>query len=144
MENRAEKIASSKKIAVVGVSKRKFGGGIYKELKKRGYNVYPVHRTMENFDGDQCYDSLKSVPEDVDAAVISVSPASAESVVDDALERGINKLWFQQGPDFTKMVEKAEAAGIETVSRKCILMYAQPVTGIHAFHRFLAKLFNKV
>ena len=142
VENRADDIAGSKHIAVVGVSERKFGGAIYKTLKKRGYRVYGVHPEMKSFDNDPCYVSLTSVPDEVDAAVVAVSPESAEKVVDDALERGISKLWFQQGPDFTKAVEKAEAAGIQTVNRKCILMYAQPVTGIHAFHRFLARIFG--
>lgn len=144
VDSRAENITASKHIAVVGVSNRKFGGAIYKELKKRGYNVYAVHPTMESFNGDPCYDSLKSVPADVEAAVVAVSPASAEKVVDDALGRGIKRLWFQRGSDFTRVVEKAEAAGIQTISRKCILMYTQPVTGIHAFHRFLARVFGSV
>jgi len=144
VENRADDIAGSKHIAVVGVSKRKFGGTIYKNLKKRGYQVYPVHPEMEYFDNDRCYASLTSVPDEVEAAVVAISAASAERIVDDALGRGISKLWFQQGPDFTKAVEKAEAVGIKTVSRKCILMYAQPVTGIHAFHRFLARLFGSL
>jgi hypothetical protein len=37
----------------------------------------------------------------------------------------------------------AEAYGIKTITRKCILMYAGEVTGIHAVHRFFAKAFKK-
>lgn len=144
MSEQAENFVASKHIAVVGVSKRKFGGSIYKTLKKRGFKVYAVHPEMKTFDDDPCYSSLTSVPDEVDAAVVAVSTESAERVVDDAIGRGIGKLWFQQGHDFTKAAERAAASGIRTVTGKCILMYAQPVTGIHAFHRFLARLFGSL
>ena len=143
MNAQIQNFIDSEHIAVVGVSKRKFGGTIYKALKKRGLNVYPVHPTMEALDGDRCFAGVSDLPENVEAAVIAVSPESSEGVVDDAKGRGISKLWFQQGANFSKAVAKAEALGIQTVSRKCVLMYAGNVTGIHAFHRTLAKLFGR-
>jgi predicted CoA-binding protein len=144
MNERIENFIKSKHIAVVGVSERKFGGAIYKDLKTRGYKVYPVHPTMETFDGDRCFPTLKSIPEQVDAAVIAVSPANAEKVVEDARNAGIAKLWFQRGADFSKVVEKADTNGMQVVSGKCVLMYAPPVTGIHAVHRFFARLFRSL
>jgi len=38
----------------------------------------------------------------------------------------------------------AEKAGIKLVYNKCIMMFASPVKGVHAFHRFLARIFGKV
>ncbi len=142
MNERIESFIKSKHIAVVGVSERKFGGTIYKSLKKRGYTVCPVHPTMKTFDRDQCFATLQAIPEQVEAAVIAVSPANAEKVVEDARNADIAKLWFQRGADFSKAVEKAEASGMQVVSGRCILMYAPPVRGIHAVHRFLARLFG--
>jgi len=134
---------NAKHIAVVGVSQRKFGGAIYKTLKKRGYTVYPVHPTLPAFDGDRCFASLAVVPKDVEAAVIAVSPARALPVVEDAHAAGITRLWFQQGADYAAPIQNARAEGICTVGGKCILLYAEPVTGLHAVHRFLAKLFRR-
>jgi predicted CoA-binding protein len=68
-----------------------------------------------------------------------MSPERAEKVVDDAIAAGFTHLWFQQGKDFRSVVARAEATGITTVSRKCILMYTEPVNGIHSFHRFFSK-----
>jgi len=144
MHERIEHITNQKHLAVVGVSDRKFGGTIYKAMKKRGYTVYAVHPTRESFDGDRCYRDLTTAPDEVRAAVVAVSPQSAEQVVEDARSAGITHLWFQQGKDFSDAVAKARAKGIQTVDGKCILMYAQPVTGIHAFHRFLAKIFGRL
>ncbi|HWR83669.1 MAG TPA: CoA-binding protein [Candidatus Deferrimicrobium sp.] len=144
MNEHIESFIKSKHIAVVGVSGRKFGGTIYKSLKERGYSVWPVHPTSRAFKGEACYASLRSIPEQVDAAVIAVSPANAEKVVEDAIQAGISKLWFQQGADFSKVVQKAKANGMEVVSGKCILMYTQPVRGIHGVHRFIARLFGRL
>ena len=54
------------------------------------------------------------------------------------------KVSIQQGADFSGSAAKAEAARITTITGKCILMYAEPVGGIHAIHRFFAKLFGKL
>ena len=144
MDEVIEHIINEKHIAVVGVSDKKFGGAIYKTLKKKGYAVYPVHPTKKSFDGDTCYDRLDSLPPEVKAAVIAVSPEVAEKIIENARLGQITHLWFQQGKDFSGPEAKASAKGLQTVSGKCILMYAKPVTGIHAFHRFLARLFGKV
>ncbi len=136
-------ISTQNKLAVVGVSDKKFGGEIYKTLKRHGHTVYAVHPTRKTFAGDTCYSSLKEIPVDVKAAIIVVSPKLAEPIVDDAIAAGLTHLWFQLGKDYSELVRKAEEKGIKTVSRKCILMYAQPVTGIHKFHRGLAKFFGR-
>ncbi len=132
----------TKSIVVVGVSDKKFGGVIYKTLKKRGYDLSPVHPTKENFDGDKCFTKLTELSSNVRTAIVAVSPEVAKTVVNDAIEAGFSHLWFQQGKDFSESIKMAEKNGIKIVSNKCILMYAEPVTGIHAFHRFLARLFK--
>lgn len=133
----------TKSVAIVGVSDKKFGGVIYNTLKKRKYSVYAVHPTRENFDGDKCYRKLSELPSEIKTAVIAVSPDTAKAVVNDAIKAGFTHLWFQQGKDFSTAIEMAKENKIKTVSNKCILMYAEPVTGFHAFHRFIARIFNK-
>jgi predicted CoA-binding protein len=137
-------IIKQKHIAVVGVSDKKFGGSIYKTLKSRGYTVYPVHPSRPSFDGDACHAKLSDLPAEVKTAIIAVSPEAAEMVVEDAASAGMTHLWFQQGKDFSHALQRAEEKGLKTVGQKCILMYAQPVTGVHAFHRWLARLFGKL
>jgi hypothetical protein len=144
MDKAIQEIVGAKHVAVVGVSDKKMGGAIYKTLKKNGYTVYAVNPGRETFDGDPCYARLSALPETVKAAVIAVSPDVAEAVVVDAHSAGFTHLWFQQGKDFSRAADKASAKGMSVVSKKCILMYAEPVKGIHAFHRFLAKIFGRV
>jgi predicted CoA-binding protein len=135
--------AESKPIAIVGVSDKDFGGVIYRTLKNRDIKVYPVHPARSTFAEDTCYPTLRELPSQVKTAVIAVSPTSAIQVVDDAIAAGFTHLWFQQGAKFNEAEAKAKAAGIQTVSGKCILLYAGELEGVHKVHRFIAKLFGK-
>ncbi|UCD65085.1 MAG: CoA-binding protein [Candidatus Zixiibacteriota bacterium] len=145
MNEDVTRFLGSHKIAVVGVSssRLKFGSIAFRALKGKGYQVLAVNSHMDRFEGQPCYSSLASLPEPVDAALITVKPSAAAAVVDDASEAGVRRLWFQDGADFSKAAERAGKAGLETVTGKCILLYAEPVTGIHRVHRFLAKLFGR-
>ncbi len=58
-----ENFLSQKNIAVVGVSRntKNFGNTIYRSLKKKGYNVYPINPNAEKIEGDKCYPDLHSL-----------------------------------------------------------------------------------
>lgn len=132
-------------IAVVGASDSpgKFGREIYRALKDRGYTVYAINNRSETVGGERAYASVKDLPPEVEAAVIVVRPEQAHQVVKNAIERGLKRLWFQRGANFSAAASAASAAGIATVQGKCILMYASPVTGVHKFHQTLARFFGK-
>jgi uncharacterized protein len=135
-----------RKIAVVGVSRKKtkFGNAIYKELKQKGYNVFPVNPHINTFEGDNCYPDLLSIPEKVDAVVINVPSVQTEKVVREAKQAGINKVWLQQGSQSENAVKFCEENGIEYVSNECILMFAQPSAFIHRAHRWMWGVLGKL
>ena len=132
-------------IAVVGVSTKttKFGVAAFRELKKHGYEVYPVHPSMDRLDDVKCYRSVADLPLTPDCVFVSVKPSAAGEVVEQAVAKGVRRIWFQHGADFSEAADEARQAGLDVVSGRCILMYAEPVSGIHRFHRFFSKLFGK-
>jgi predicted CoA-binding protein len=138
-------IEGVRSIAVVGVStnKRKFGSAIYRELKRRGFEVFGVHPSLETIEGDRCFASVTKIDGRPDCVVVCVKPKKAVSAVDQTVAKGISRIWFQQGADFSEAKARAEEAGLQAVSGRCILMYTEPVGGIHRFHRGLSKLFGK-
>jgi len=138
-------LSDVKSIAVVGVSQKniKFGVSAFRELKKRGYEVYPVHHSTDKLDGVKCYRSVSHLPLVPDCVLVTVKPEAASEVVEQAVAKGVRMIWFQQGADFSAAVDKARQAGLKVVSRKCILLYTEPVAGIHRVHRFFSKLFGK-
>jgi len=121
----------------------KFGSMAYRALKRNGYHVLAVNPNLDSIDGDTCYGSLPDLPGSAEAVLVTIKPASADSLLDHAKKAGIRKLWFQQGGDFTALAKQAREEGFVVVENKCILMYAEPVSGIHRIHRFFAKLFNR-
>jgi hypothetical protein len=140
----ASEFTKDKPIAVFGVSSANvFGNAVVKELRSRGYKVYVVHPAMTEFEGERCYSSLQDLPEPVENIFICVKPEHAGEIVDQATNAGVKRIWFQQGADFSELATRAREAGLETVSGRCILMYTEPVGGIHGVHRWLSRLFSK-
>jgi len=141
-----EEFLAQKKIAVVGVSRKKtkFGNAIYRELKQKGYIVFPINPNIKEYDGVVCYPDLYSLPEKIDAVVINVPPVQAEKVVKEAKETGVNKVWLQQGSQSETAVKYCEENGIDFVSNECILMFAQPSAFIHRAHKWVWGVFGKL
>ncbi|MGB5528728.1 MAG: CoA-binding protein [Ignavibacteriaceae bacterium] len=137
---------SQKKIAVVGVSRKKtkFGNAIYREMKQKGYQVYPINPNMNVFDGETCYPDLHSLPEKIDAVIVNVPPAQTEKIVREVKKAGINKVWLQQGSQSDAAVKFCDENGIDCVSNECVLMFAQPSSFMHRAHRWVWGVFGKL
>ncbi len=119
-----ENFLSQKNIAVIGVSRntKKFGNTIYRSLKKKGYNVFPINPNAEKIEGDNCYPDLLSLPEKIDAVIINVPPEETEKVVLKVNKAGIKRVWLQQGSQSEKAINFSQENGIDCVSNECILM----------------------
>ncbi len=145
MNQFVKEFIKSKRIAVVGVSQSetKFGNSVYRALKSKGYDVIPVHQTMENFDQDLCYKTIQAISPKVDAVLINVKKGNVKSILDDAHQAEIKKIWLQQGSETPETVQYAQMLGLNIVSGSCILMYAEPVKSVHAVHRWIWRLIKK-
>ncbi len=109
--------------AVVGASgdRSKFGNITFRELQRRGKQVYPVNKKTTEVEGETCYPNLAALPEPVDRVLIVVPPDQSESVVKEAAEVGINNVWFQPGAESDAALAYCEAHGMEAISGHCIL-----------------------
>lgn len=135
-----------KNIAVVGVSRKskKFGNYIYRELKKKGYNLYPVNPNLTECQGDKCFPNLLLIPEKIDGVIISVSPKETEKVIVDAYNAGIKKVWMQQGSQSEAAVEFCNKNGIDCISNECVLMFAEPTAFFHRAHKWIWGIAGKL
>jgi uncharacterized protein len=133
---------AGKSIAVVGASRsgKKFGNIAATELKARGYQVFFVHPVAKTIDGQPCYPDLAAVAGQVDGAWICVSPKQSADAVRQAAAAGLKHVWLQMGAESPEALAAAREAGLDPVTGKCILMYAQPVRSFHAWHRAFARL----
>lgn len=145
MNQKIKDFVASKRIAIVGVSQSnaKFGNSIYQELKEKGYELVPVHHTMENFANDPCFKSIQAITPKVEGVLINVKKENVKSILDDAHQAGVKKIWMQQGSESPETVAYGESLGMDIVSGGCIMMYAEPVKSVHAFHRWIWRLIKK-
>jgi len=137
----AERIAAftaQPAVAVFGVSRsgKKFGNIACRELRAKGYRVYPIHPIATAIGSMRCYPKIADLPEHVDAALVVVPPVAALDVVRDIAAAGVRPVWLQQGADSPRVLELCRELQLEVVAGECILMYTQP-TGIHRAHRWL-------
>ncbi len=134
-----------KKLAMAGASRnpKKFGGTIFAELKKRGFDLYPVHPEARELVGVPCYASVKELPAGLDRLYIVTPKKETEGVVRDAAAYGIKKIWIQQQSDTPEALALAREKGMSVISGRCMMMFAEPVSGIHGFHRWMMRFFGK-
>jgi predicted CoA-binding protein len=141
-----EKFLGPKKLAIAGVSRnpKKFGYQIYGELKKRGYEVYPVNPQTSEIAGVTCYRSVSDLPAGVDRLLIVTPKQQTDAVLREAIKKGIPHVWVQQMSETKDTLKIAEENHVDLIAKKCIFMFADPVQSIHKFHRTLAKWFGRL
>jgi uncharacterized protein len=143
-QQQIEEFLTFKTLALVGISRngKKFGNSIYKELSAKGYNILPVNPYADAIDGIKCYPNFQSLDTKPDGLIISVGKKYVIDVLKQAQIAGIDNIWMQQGSNTPEALEFCKKNNIQYISGKCILMYIEPVTGVHGFHRWLSKLFG--
>jgi predicted CoA-binding protein len=112
----ASEFLAQQRIAVTGVSRSPKDHGanvVYKRLRERGYEVYPVNPNAERVEGDLAFADLKSVPGGVDGVVIATSPAHAQETMREAVDLGIRRVWMHRGPGAGSVSEEATRYGRE-------------------------------
>lgn len=111
------------RIAVVGASAShgKAAHNIPGFLQWVGYDVVPVNPNAEEVLGRHSYESLSDVEEDVDVVQIFRPSEEVSDIVDEALARDdVDAIWMQPGIHDEEAAERAERAGIETVTDRCM------------------------
>jgi uncharacterized protein len=139
-----EQFVSSKRIAVVGMSRsgKKFGNMAAKELKAKGYEIYPVHPEAVEIDGFTCSPNLQSLTGKIDSVWISIPPKNVSPVLEEAAQVGLKNIWLQQGAWSAEVQQTIDQLNLQVVTKKCIMMYAPPVKSVHKFHRTIVGIFG--
>jgi uncharacterized protein len=113
------------------------GGKIDEELRPKGYRI-----TLVYLDGPEGTPKLGNLDEPVEGAVIAVPKDRAEQAVREAIEAKVPRLWIQNGCESQAALDLAATTGIPVVYGHCVMMYAEPVQSVHAFHRWVTKMFG--
>lgn len=136
----------TRKFAMAGVSrdKKKFGNQVFVQLRKKGYEIIPINPNADEIDGVRCLKSVDELDATIQSLLITTPKSESDKVLEQALNKGIKNIWIQQGGETANSLKIAEEHEQEIIIGKCIFMFSEPVSGIHSFHRFLAKAFNQL
>ncbi len=138
---------SSPAIAMVGVSrdKKKFGNRAFEKLRANAkHTVIPVNPQAAEINGVKCLPDLAALPPEVQSVVLMVPKEKVTETLKSALDKGIHNIWIQQDTETLAALQLAAASKANVISGLCILMFADPVKGIHRFHRGLKGLFGSL
>lgn len=116
IQEAASEFLSHRRIAVTGVSREADGHGgnvVYKRLRERGYDVFPVNPNADEVEGDACYQDLRSIPGGVEGVVIATRPEIADETMRECADLGIERVWMHRGPGAGSVSETAAAYGRE-------------------------------
>jgi predicted CoA-binding protein len=118
-----EILKTSRTIAVVGLSNRKFrpSYGVADYLKSVGYRIIPVNPLENEILGEKCYARLEDIPEKVDIVDIFRRSEFVPYIVDAAIRINARAVWMQEGLIHHEAAERARRAGLFVQMNSCIL-----------------------
>ena len=110
--------------AIVGASNNpeKYGYKIYKQLKDKGFEVYPINPREELVQGDEAFENLYQLPKQVDVLNFVVPPDVSKSVTETAFEIGYKIFWYQPGSYNPEVLALHEDKDTTVISDQCLLI----------------------
>jgi uncharacterized protein len=143
---RIDEFLGEKTLAFVGISRspRQFANSAFREMRRAGYRLFPVHPEMATFEGIPCHRRLVDLPEPVGGLVAMVAPDRAEEVVHEAAAARIPRIWFQQQASSEAALRACASLGIEAIHDRCIMMFVPGNAFPHRVHRGILKLLRRL
>ena len=123
MNDLIKEFLDNKKIAVAGSfrNESKVAYSVLLELKRLGYEVFPVSPNKSEVEGATCYPSVSELPEGIKAINIVTPPSVSITIAEAGLKKGIEFMWFQPGAEDDATLEFCKKNGIKFLASTCIL-----------------------
>lgn len=122
-EQIVEVLKSSRTIAVVGLSSRKFRAsfGVSEYMQAAGYRIFPVNPNESVVLGEKAYARLEDIPEKIDIVDIFRKSEFVPEIVESAIKIGARAIWMQEGVVHEDAARRARDAGLFVIMDSCIL-----------------------
>jgi predicted CoA-binding protein len=113
-------------IAVIGATDRpaKYGGIIYRDLKRKGYRVFGVNPYRETVDGDPCWKTVLDLPETPSIADFVIPAKRGLEVLDECEQAGIRNIWLQPGAESAQLMQHLDSGPFDWLAHACIMVRA--------------------
>jgi predicted CoA-binding protein len=107
---------------VIGLSRfpEKAARRVPSYLAAKGYDIVPINPNADRILGQDVYDRLSDVPDDLDMVVVFRPSAEAGAHVRDIMKRPERPvIWLQEGISAPNEIGEARAAGFTAVQDLC-------------------------
>ena len=124
MQDLIGEFMAQKTFAVVGATDNpeKYGNQIFKNLKSRGYEVYPVNPKLKELDGVKCYPRLADIPIKVDVVDFVVPPEVTEAIIKECKRLGLERIWLQPGSESEAAIDFCHKNNLKVVHDVCVML----------------------
>jgi len=124
MQDLIKEFVAQKRFAIVGATSntRKYGHQIFRNMKSRGYEVYPVNPKLKELEGVKCYASLDNIPVKVDVVDFVVPPEVTEVILKDCKRLGLNRIWLQPGSESEAAIAYCHQNNMKVVHDVCVML----------------------
>jgi len=113
-----------KTVAVAGISPKEDRPSyiVASYLKSKGYRIIPVRPDGEEILGEKVYHSLSEIPKEIGVDVVDIFRRSEDvpPIVEEAIQRGAEVVWMQEGVIHKEAGEKAEKVGLKVIMDRCM------------------------
>ncbi len=117
-------LRDSRTIAIVGASTDPYKAShmVMSYLQSEGYRCIPVNPKADVILGERCYPDVASIPEPIDGVDIFRPASECAAIVEQAIAKGAQWVWFQLRIVALDAAARAEQAGLTVVMDRCIKM----------------------
>ena len=124
MQELIKEFMAQKRFAVVGATDnpQKYGNQIVKNLKSRGYEVYPVNPRIKELEGLNCYPALADIPVKPDVVDFVVPPEATEEILKHCKELELNRIWLQPGSESEAAIGFCCENNLKVVHSVCVML----------------------
>ncbi len=122
----AELVSRPRTVAVVGLSPKAHRESfkVSQYMQRHGWRIVPINPNATEILGEKAYASLTeaAVTEKIDLVNVFRNSEDVPPVVEEALAIGAPGIWLQLGIRNDAALAKAQAAGMQCVQDKCLLV----------------------
>ena len=124
MQELIKEFIAQKRFAIVGATDNpeKYGNQIVKNLKNRGYELYPVNPKSKEIEGIKCYPALADIPVKVDVVDFVVPPDVTEAILQQCTELGLDRIWLQPGSESEAAIAFCHENNLKVVHSVCVML----------------------
>jgi predicted CoA-binding protein len=141
-----EQFLKLRRIAFVGVSRspKDFTRSVFREFRRRGYDVVPVNPKAAKVDGLTCYRSVADVAPAPQGAMILTDPRVTLEVVRDCTAAGVRHVWMHRGAGCGSVSQEAvdfcRTHDTFVVAGECPFMFLPQAGLVHGLHRLFRRI----